>query len=147
MSMFPSHPRDHTYWPGAQYLCICSNLATQNCWPQQAADHLLLSPVCHHSQHFITPDPWDTFTTLHALMPVSYCYKLIYCLCWYKYFEDYIYIYHLLKCFYKCLCSPHLLQWHRTLRHISKLTHQHILIFNLSTGLPFLIFALCNVQG
>ena len=43
MSMFPSHPRDHTYWPGAQYLCICSNLATQNCWPQQAADHLLLS--------------------------------------------------------------------------------------------------------
>ena len=33
------------------------------------------------------------------------------------------------------------------LRHISNLTHQHILIFNLSTGLPFLIFALCNVQG
>ena len=130
-----------------QYLCICSNLATQNCWPQQAADHLLLSPVCHHSQHFITPWPysWDTFTIYSP--HINAC-KLIY--------VQSVFINILRNISTSTICSnvfgnycvpPHRLQWHLRSRHISILTHQHILLFNLSTGLPFLIFALCNVQG
>ena len=134
-----------------QYLCICSNLATQNCWPQQAADHLLLSPVRHHSQHFITPYSSDTF---NYSPHISACLVL-------PWINIQSVLINILRNIISTstICStqmsleiivrvpPHRLQWHLRSRHISNLTHQHILIFNLSTGLPFLIFALCNVQG
>ena len=78
MSMFPSHRRDPTYWPGGS-ICVSAPI-----WRHKTADPSKLQIISSSLQSATIrntsspPDPWDTFTIYSP--HINAC-KLIYSLC------------------------------------------------------------------
>ena len=75
MSMFPSHPRDPTYWPGGS-ICVSAPI-----WRHKTADPSKLQIISSSLQSATIrntsspPTPQILLITLHKLMPVLYCDK------------------------------------------------------------------------
>ena len=72
MSMFPSHPRDPTYWPGGS-ICVSAPI-----WRHKTADPSKLQIISSSLQSATIRNTSSTPTlqilllsTLHTLMPVN----------------------------------------------------------------------------